>query len=424
MSDNVKDQLEAMIAGTHEDTEIEEVETEQDTGVDDEAVAEESEDEEVTETVDNEDTDQDEETEEDEDTDQEIDESGEETLEESEDAEEEDAHETTDDESEQTDEIETEEETEVEEEVDTTDTTTTEPDEVDYKAFYEKVALAKFTANGREVEGFKNPEDLIRAQQMLHGYSDKMKVFKEYKKFLKPLEERAVTSDPDKFNLAMSLLDGDVEAIKKVIKEKGIDPLEMDLENIEYAPKNTLPSEAQMLIEEVATQARDLGVEDKFHRVLTKDFDDESLQEFVSNGAVRRDLIQHLQDGTYDTVQNEIRNMELLDSDGQLDSISTVKKYRIAVQRLSEKAAQKATITPKAVVKEPVEDVAKIESDRIAAEEFKKKAAEKEKKVAEDRKKAASVSKKRVVKQKTAKVKPEALKGDDFRDYFRDMMMK
>ena len=395
---SVADQLNAMIAGTHEDTEVEEVE--QDDGVNDEVV------EETTEEVDSEDTDQDAETEEEEDTEETDDDSEQETSETEEEAEEEDTHAEP-------------ENTEV-----ATEGTT---DAVDYKKFYEEVALAKFTANGREVEGFKNPEDLIRAQQMLHGYSDKMKVFKEYKKFLKPLEERKITQDPDKFNLAMSLLDGDIEAIKKVIKDRGIDPLEMDLDDIKYVNRNTLPSDAQMLIEEVSAQARDLGVEDKFHRVLTKDFDDESLQEFIKKGAVRRDLIQHLKDGTYDIVQDEIRKMELLDSNGELDSLSTVNKYRMAVKRLSAANSAKAQ---KSVQVDATQANQKVELDRINAEkvraeatEFKKKAAEKEKIAAEARNKAASVSKKRVVKQKAESVKPESLKGDDFKNYFRDMMM-
>lgn len=397
---SVADQLNAMIAGTHEDTEVEETEIEQDDGVNDEVV------EETTNEVDSEDTDQDAETEEEEDTEETDDDSEQETSETEDEAEEEDTHAEP-------------ENTEV-----VTEGTT---DEVDYKKFYEEVALAKFTANGREVEGFKNPEDLIRAQQMLHGYSDKMKVFKEYKKFLKPLEERKITQDPDKFNLAMSLLDGDIEAIKKVIKDRGIDPLEMDLDDIRYVNRNTLPSDAQLLIEEVSAQARDLGVEDKFHRVLTRDFDDESLQEFIKEGAVRRDLIQHLKDGTYDVVQDEIRKMELLDSNGELDSLSTVNKYRIAVKRLSAANIAKAQRSAQVNTTQANQ---KVELDRInaekalaEAEEFKKKAAEKERLAAEARNKAASVSKKRVVKQKAESVKPESLKGDDFKNYFRDMMM-
>lgn len=410
--ESVKDTIASMIAGTHEDVEIEETEVEE-TEVDESGVDEVAEEEIAADEGDIEDTDQEEEIEEEEDTEQEIDESAEETSDTEDDAEEEDAQETDDNNVEETKEDAVEDEP-------------AKSDEVNYKDFYEQVALAKFTANGREVEGFKDPQDLIRAQQMLHGYSDKMKVLKEYKKFLKPLEERQITADPDKFNLAMSLLDGDVEAIKKVIKDKDIDPLELDLENIQYVPKNTIQSDAQMLIEEASNQARELGVEDKFHRVLTDDFDNESLQEFVDNGAVRNDLIAHLKDGTYDIVQDEIRKMEMLDSSGELESVNSVNKYRMAINRLSAKQQQKAPI----VKEEPVVDVAKLEQERVsakkdkeAAEEFKRKAAIKEKEAAEGRKKAASVSKKRVVKSKTSQVKPESLKGDEFRDYFKNMMM-
>ena len=211
---SVKDQLAQMINGTHVDAEVEvEVdETEKETEVE-ETVETESTESNI------EDTDQETETEEEEETNEENDDSAEETSEATEDDQEENAQDAADE----------------------ADEGSEKSEEINYKEFYEKVALAKFTANGREVEGFKNPEDLIRAQQMLHGYSDKMKVFKEYKKFLKPLEERGVVSDPEKFNLAMSLLDGDPEAIKKILKEKNIDPMELDLDDIKYSPKNKLP---------------------------------------------------------------------------------------------------------------------------------------------------------------------------------------
>lgn len=399
---SVREQMEAMIAGTHEDV----IEAEENT----------QEKEVETSTADIEDTDQATETESEKDTDTPDDDQKEETEEEDVTVQEEHTQE------EDTD-------NKPKEELDTADKTAeTEPaDEVNYKEFYEKVALAKFTANGKEVEGFKNPEDLIRAQQMLHGYSDKMRVFKEYKKFLKPLEERKITQDPEKFNLALSVLDGDVEAIKKVIKEKGINPLEFDMDEINYAPKNTLPSDAQMLIEEYGERAKELGVEEKFYNVLTKDFDNASVNEFIKDAAVRNDLMKHLANGVYDVVQNEMRKMELLDVDNTLGQYSTVDKYRIAVKRLAEAQVKKAQPTQTPEVKGPDVKAIAAEKERIekaqADAEAKRKAAEKEKEVAEQRKKAASVSKTKPVKKVEEKPKPEALRGDEFRNYFKQMMM-
>ena len=396
------EQLEAMINGTNVDenqevdTSVNEEETETDVEETDETVEpEETEDD----NTDSEDTDLDTDSDEEEDTEQENDDSAEDTSETDEEDQEENSQE--------------EDETSKEE----SENTDSEPN---YKEFYEKVALAKFTANGKEVEGFKDPADLIRAQQMLHGYSDKMKVFKEYKPFLKALEERKITSDTGKFNLAMSLLDGDLEAIKKVLKDKGIDPLELDLDDIKYTAKNVLPSQAQMLIEETYEQAENIGVGEKFTRVINKDWDVKSLQELVNNNAVRNDLLQHLSDGTYDIVNNEIKRMELLDATGALDNMSSIEKYRAAVLRLQQQNVQKPAT--QASTKVTVDKIAQAEKAKAEAE-FKKKAAQKEAEVAEQRKKAASVSKKKVVKKPETKPKLEELKGDAFRDEFKKLLM-
>ena len=390
---SVKDQLAQMINGTHVDAEIEVEETEPEADTSETAETEET-DSSI------EDTDQETETEEEEDTNEQNDDPAEETSETTEDDQEEhtqDAAEETEDESVKT-------------------------EEINYKEFYEKVALAKFTANGREVEGFKNPEDLIRAQQMLHGYSDKMKVFKEYKKFLKPLEERGVVADPEKFNLAMSLLDGDPEAIKKILKEKNIDPMELDLEDIQYSPKNRLPSNAQLLIEETYEQAENLGVGDRFNKVISKDWDIPSLQEMVNNPAVRADLLQHLKDGTYDVVQAEIKRMELLDSTGMLDSMNSVEKYRTAVGRLQQKQVQAPVKKVIAPIAPTIDKVAEAQKAKQEAE-FKEKAAKKEQEIAEQRKLAASMSKKKVASKPKPAPKLEELKGDAFRDEFKKMLM-
>lgn len=409
MSLTAAEQLEAMINGTYVD------ETLNDNGANDEGTDgtppndENSNEEESTEVntenteesenEDYEDTDQGSDEEEEEETDQNNDDSSEDTSENSESNQEENSHNNS------------------EESNDESDNTGSEPN---YKEFYEQVALAKFTANGKEVEGFKNPADLIRAQQMLHGYSDKMKVFKEYKPFLKALEERKLTTDADKFNLAMSIVDGDPEAIKKVLKEKGIDPLELDLEDIRYTEKNTLPSQAQMLIEDTYEQAENLGVGDKFTKVINKDWDIKSLQELVTNNAVRADLLQHLSDGTYDIVSNEIKKMELLDATGVLNGMTSIDKYRMATERIYKQNQRVPTV--QASTKVTVDKIAEAEKTKAEAE-FKRLAVEKEARIAEERRKAASVSKKKVVKKPETKPKLEELSGNDFRAEFNKMLM-
>ena len=408
------EQLEAMINGTYvnediqENTGVNDEETDSNDGADldnqnnqaNENVDTDEKDE--SENGDYEDTDLESDAEEDEDTEHEDDGSNADTSETDEKDQEEDAHKNDED---------------SEEESENTDS------EPNYKEFYEKVALAKFTANGKEVEGFKDPADLIRAQQALHGYSDKMKVIKEYKPFLKALEERGITADADKFNLAMSLIDGDPEAIKKVLKDKNIDPLELDLDDIKYTAKNVLPSKAQMLIEETYEQAENLGVGDKFSRVINKDWDITSLKELVENSAVRNDLIQHLNDGTYDIVSDEIKRMELLDINGSLSGMSSIDKYRMAVGRIHQRNLNSQPV--QASTKVTVDKMAQAEKIKAEQEaEFKKTvAAKKEAEAAEQRRRAAALSKKKVVKKPETAPKLEELKGDDFRNEFKKLLM-
>ena len=408
------EQLEAMINGTYvnediqENTGVNDEETDSNDGADldnqdnqaNENVDTDEKDE--SENGDYEDTDLESDAEEDEDTEHEDDGSNADTSKTDEKDQEEDAHKNDED---------------SEEESENTDS------EPNYKEFYEKVALAKFTANGKEVEGFKDPADLIRAQQALHGYSDKMKVIKEYKPFLKALEERGITADADKFNLAMSLIDGDPEAIKKVLKDKNIDPLELDLDDIKYTAKNVLPSKAQMLIEETYEQAENLGVGDKFSRVINKDWDITSLKELVENNAVRNDLIQHLNDGTYDVVSDEIKRMELLDINGSLSGMSSIDKYRMAVGRIHQRNLNSQPV--QASTKVTVDKIAQAEKIKAEQEaEFKKTvAAKKEAEAAEQRRRAAALSKKKVVKKPETAPKLEELKGDDFRNEFKKLLM-
>ena len=310
-------------------------------------------------------------------------------------------------------------------------------DEIDYKKFYEEVANAKFIANGVEVEGFKDPADLIRSQQALHGLSEKMKVLKEYRRFIKPLQERGMLENPDQFNLAMSLMDKDPEALKKYMVDNEIDPVMLELDEVKYENRNKLASDSDLQIDEIMDSADMLGVKDKLTSVLTKDWDDESFQGFMGNGAIRADLMRDLSNGTYDIVNSKIKTLEHRDVYGKFKSMSSVDKYRTAVRELNKEAelmtkaelqkqeAEQAKIKAQAE-KESAEKAAKAK-ERIAKEKeeaaYKAKVAAEEKKVSEERNKAASVSKTTTSTTKEKKVNALELKGDDFREHFNKLLL-
>jgi hypothetical protein len=303
-------------------------------------------------------------------------------------------------------------------------------DAIDYKKFYEEVTGTEIMINGRKAKGFSDPKKILQAQQKAGGFDGKMSKLKKFRPFMAPLEERGLLKDPEKFNFAMSLIDGDKEALKKFMKDQEIDPLELDLETINYSGENTLTSNAQLVIEDTLSQAKSLGVDDKVAQVLTNDWDEQSFNEFVENPNVRNDLIQHLQDGSYNTVMDKISEINRVDVSGAFDELPKVEQYRIAVEELNkdyQNSAQAQEAQARAAYERQRQAQVEAEKAKILQrrkeEEYRAKAAETERKVAENRKRAASISKKNVKSQPKKTPSIMDLEGDDLDALYKQLIM-
>ncbi len=300
-------------------------------------------------------------------------------------------------------------------------------DEVDYKAFYEAVTGTEFVVNGKRTKGFNDPSKIIQAQQMAGGFSEKMAGFKKYRPYMAPLQERGMLDDPEKFNLAMQLVDGDVEALKAHMKSLDVDPLELDMDEIGYSAANTLASEESLVLDDTLEVARNAGIEPQLREIIGKQWDQSSFDEFLKNPSVRADLIDHIQTGAYDMVQNKINEKKQLDVTGQYGNMTTIQQYRTAVRELQAEAARnpQPAVTPEqqAPVKpEPTVSVDKVKAEKakIAKErkeaKYKAKAATESKKLNEQRKKATSVSKRKPAAKAKAKFDPMKVEGEDLDD--------
>lgn len=317
---------------------------------------------------------------------------------------------------------------------------------VDYKSFYEALTNAEFKANGKMVKGFTDPAKIIRAQQMLYGFEEKMSGFKQYRPFVGSLKKTGMIDNPEKFNMMMDIMSGDKEALKAFIKSSNIDPIiDLDLDTVNYNGKNYIDSKQSLDIEDTLEIAKNLGIEDKFRETVGKRWDDESFKEFTSTPEVREDLLEHMtnrinpNDETspiiYDAVQDKIAEMKLLDNNGMFGAKSSINQYRAAVVALSndlkarsanqqvvKKDENNATITKAQPKQTTIADVeaekAKILQKR-KEDNYKAELEKKEKLDAEKRKKASSASKtKPTTVEKKQKFDPLSLSGDDFRSYF------
>jgi len=300
-------------------------------------------------------------------------------------------------------------------------------DRVDYKAFYDAVVNTEFVVNGKKTKGFSDPKKIIQSQQMSGGFAEKMAGFKKYRPFMAPLKERGMLDDPAKFDLAMNLLDGDKEAIKKHLQQLDIDPLDLNMEDINYTRKPTIASNEALVLEDTLQVAKNAGIEDKVKEVVGKEWDEESFQEFLNNSAVRSDLLDHISSGAYDEVQTKIDEMKRLDINGTFGALSSINQYRAAVRQLSAENAntgmpntqqvntpvENSTTAVKKVKKKTVSsEKAKILKAR-KEEEYKQKAAKREAELNKQRKKAASASRKKVKAKPKPKFDPMKVEGQE-----------
>ena len=300
------------------------------------------------------------------------------------------------------------------------------------KKFYDEIANAEFIANGKKVKGFTDPSKIIRSQQMLHDYSNKMRGINEYKPYLKALKEKGIIGDEEKFNFAMSLLDGDKATIKKHMEALKIDLVDLELdEDSKYVPKNYIPSKQSMVLDEAMEIASNIGVDSKLRSVIAKDWDDDSFSEFLNNPSVRNDLLTHMQDGTYEIVQNKINELEMLDMNGSYRGLKSTDKYRAAIAEINRENLSRP-VNPSAYqnqyTNQQQNNGSYIDAERarladLAAKEAEYKAmAEKKLRDDEARKKAAMITKKKTTTVTQKKFDPLELEGDALDEFVNELI--
>lgn len=308
------------------------------------------------------------------------------------------------------------------------------------KKFYDEIANAEFVANGKKVKGFTDPSKIIRSQQMLHDYSNKMRGINEYKPYLKTLKDKGIIGNEEKFNFAMSLLDGDKATIKKHLESLKIDPVDLELDddaNAQYSPRNYMPSKESLVLDEAMDIARSSGVEDKLRTVIAKEWDEESFGEFLRDPRVRNDLITHMQDGSFDTIQNKMTEMEMLDLTGSFRGLKSTDKYRAAIAEINREIQyqyNRQSVNPSIPQQEQYyrsaptgqnqyQPNAEAERLALAAKEAEYKAmAEKKLRDDEARKRAAMITKKKSVTVTQKKFDPLALEGDDLDNFVNELI--
>ena len=114
----------------------------------------------------------------------------------------------------------------------------------DYKTFHDKM-MAPFVANGKTIQ-LQSVDEAIQLMQMGANYTRKMQSIAPHRKVLMMLENNGLL-DEGKLSRLIDLDKKNPEAIRALVKEAGIDPLDIDVESDStYVPGDHVVSDEAM----------------------------------------------------------------------------------------------------------------------------------------------------------------------------------
>lgn len=205
----------------------------------------------------------------------------------------------------------------------------------DYKAFHDQV-MAPFQANGKTIQ-LRSVDEAIQLMQQGANYTRKMQAIAPHRKVLMMLENNGLL-DESKLSRLIDLEKKNPDAIRALVKEAGIDPLDIDVhEESTYTPGNhAVPDEAiafQTTLDEVSSTPD--GQETV--REITASWDPESKAELWKDPSILGTIHQQRISGVYDRVVAEIERQRTI---GAIPAnVSLLNAYRVIGERMTQAGA-------------------------------------------------------------------------------------
>jgi hypothetical protein len=180
----------------------------------------------------------------------------------------------------------------------------TAPEAPDYEGFYKQI-MTPFKANGRMVEP-KSPEEAIRLMQMGANYGRKIQDMQPHLKTLRMLENHNLV-DPDRLSFLIEVNNKNPEAIKKIIKESGIDPLDLNTEdNVGYNPVNHAVSDAEVAFHEAVSEIEAQPTGNETLKLINQTWDPKSKSVLWESPQLLGIIQSQRDNGIYDQIVAEM----------------------------------------------------------------------------------------------------------------------
>lgn len=233
---------------------------------------------------------------------------------------------------------------------------------IDFEAEYKKLT-APFRANGKEMQ-VQSADEAVALMQMGANYNKKMAALKPNLKLLKLLENNGLLSE-EKLSFLIDLDKKNPDAIQKLVKDSGLDPLEMDVSKSEYKPKTYTVDDRELELDAVLEKIQDTPTYNQVISLVSNKWDGPSKQIVAENPQLLEVINTHMGNGVYDLISTEVERQRVF---GRLNGLSDLEAYRqvgeamnasgafnhlAQGQKKEEVPAQRQPITPAAKAEDP-----------------------------------------------------------------------
>ena len=278
-----------------------------------------------------------------------------------------------------------------------------ETPQIDYKAEYERLTQP-FKANGKEIK-VSSVEDAVELMQMGANYSKKMAALKPHLKMIKMLDKHGLM-DESKLSYLIDLNGKNPEAIAKLVKDSGLDPMEMDENKADdYKPTSYKVDDREIELDNVLESIKDSSTYQRTISVVSNDWDKSSKEVIANTPQILSVLNAHMESGIYDIIQGELENERTF---GRLQGLSDIEAYRYVGDRIQANGGfshlakgQQNQSKQNAVSAKPMQ----VQDDKL-----------------KDKKRAAAPSKPAVTTQASKDFNPLALSDEEFAKFKPNFM--
>ena len=222
--------------------------------------------------------------------------------------------------------------------------------EVDYKAGYEQI-MAPFKANGKTMQ-VKSVDEAIQLMQMGANYTRKMQELQPHRKTLLMLENNGLL-DEGKLSFLIDLDKKNPEAIKKLLQDSNINPLDVDMDKEStYQEGNHKVSDEEAQFRLVLDELNSNPVGRETLQTINSTWDQASKEVLWKQPEVMNTIHQQRENGVYARITSEIDRRRTL---GVIQvGVPFLEAYRVVGDELHKAGAFNDLSKPKASAAAPV----------------------------------------------------------------------